>query len=213
MLMSSITGEAPEPPDGHLPNVAGIAEQLGEVDFVEAVRLHDDSHAEMLDSVARFYRFPIERNQTKVRESVNDVTEGLRSLLTRVVESDGTEHEKAATMLTLIMGNEDKRYAFLSELVPDHKFQPGLKEDAYKASIDVVAENLERVPGAVVPSLLEQYKDNLGIDLDDLVESSQLSRSTKMIGIAKTAGKHALDVAKITGAVAAGIWLSNRGKK
>lgn len=203
--MTTLTQEYP---DDNEPFISIEAKEISP--YAEAVQEFDSSQFEFLDTVATIFAQPYQPSDSIVlTKSINRVVAQYKKCIEVVHENDTDHSARVATITQLTLEEEDRHVKAFSDIVPESKDMfTRYTREVVQSTIESIYSEADSDEEAMI-AILTTFANGLGGDMTQFlnyrpqieeVEPQEPKPSTLRI-----IGKHALDVAKISIGITAGL--------
>lgn len=192
LMESNIQHNNPESPE------FGLAERLENFDLAQA---------RFFNATEKYSRLPTDGNKVKISESARDMSQSLMVAMDIIVRDENINSKDKGLMITTLLKSEDqKRVSLFRAIINDNSVDfyedPNDGKELSSAITDKIEDGND---DEVLDNIKTYYQVNLGIDLENLVDSITDSRNARYIKISKILAKHGLDIVKIGAGISLGL--------
>lgn len=180
--------------------------------FLEALTATEGAREDFFVACQEYNRRPSSRHRGGIDTTVDTYATCVEDLLA-AMQADTPCHKYVADCVGLIVGEDADRVNHFNSFLDEEQFTA--LSDKSKSEINLaLATAIAKVttPAEIkeitVTHVLDFFRGTLALDTQDFIDSVEDRKAAKLLLLRSSLGKHALDVGKMTFAVAAGILLS-----
>lgn len=184
-----------------------------QIDLFELINTLETKRQTFFASSEKFARKPSDTSADALLGEAGQITEAIEHVTSFVIGDSRSEPTQKGNILATIIKDDDlKRVAHFNRLTGG-KYQFTPAPQSREAIAETITESLtddEENVDDLVEALMEGYRNNMSVDLNEFINHINSRGDSRLVRLSRFAGRHALDIAKTSAAVAVGIWLTNR---
>lgn len=171
-----------------------------------AATAYSQAEAELFGAIGRCVNNPLRKQHTVVfNRRSEEAQRAFCDLVLAIAEDDELEpDERASSITTVYCQAQDKRLDYFRKLSPTAEYDEG------ETTPREVAENIQdlfrsgKEPEDIALALAYNYMCSFEVDLEELLDTAEPGKLARAIVFAQDAGEHALEVGKMSAAIAIG---------
>lgn len=176
--------------------------------FSSALKEFHAAESELFDAVTQWVRLPIDRHQPRMVEKATQIGRTYSSAVLELMNdktTDYTYHEKAQQIATIFFESSEQRLSFFEAVAPKGNFTPpSQSRESMAEQIASSFANEEDDPTMTINQIFMSFSNELMIDFQALLNAVYETPRGKAIMLSRRLGGQALELGKLTAAVAIG---------